>query len=230
MSDLTLTKHHVFGNDFLVALDTEVDADLARSLCDRHRGIGADGLIGARPWGNGVVMDLYNADGSRAELSGNGLACLAQAVGKPELTVRTDAGDRTIVYEDGEATVDMGQHKFERDGDAVRVDVGNPHLVLRDEGQDLVEIGEAHLDLNVELISVDGDVITMRVHERGVGPTEACGSGACAAFVAASVWGGTGSKMTVRQPGGDAVVEGRGSTLYLTVPVTYIGKVEVPCR
>ena len=229
MPALNLTKHHVFGNDFLVALDTEVDADVARSLCDRHRGVGADGLIGAQPWGNGVRMHLYNADGSRAEISGNGLACLAQAVGKPDLVVETDAGERRIVYEDGRATVEMGKHKFEHDGAAVRVDMGNPHLVFREEGQDLVDVGLRHPAVNVELIAVTGDEITMRVHERGVGVTEACGSGACAAFVAASAWGQGRSTMVVHQPGGDAVVEGRGSEVFLTVPVTYVGKVEVPC-
>ena len=229
MPALNLTKHHVFGNDFLIALDVDVTRDMARMLCDRHRGIGADGLIGARPWGNGVTMKLYNADGSRAELSGNGLACLAQAVGKPELTVDTEAGDRTITLDGDEATVEMGRrHVFRPHGDGVWVDVGNPHLVMRDQGQDLLELGRAHAELNVELITVDDDGITMRVHERGVGLTDACGTGACAAYVAARSWGLKSPRAIVHQPGGDASVEVReDERLYLTVPVTYVAKVEV---
>jgi diaminopimelate epimerase len=89
---MQLTKHHGLANDFLVALDEvagralEVDGDLARRVCDRRTGLGADGLIhGARPGpddpeGVDVVMHLFNADGSRAEMSGNGIRCLGQAL------------------------------------------------------------------------------------------------------------------------------------------------------
>ncbi|MDP9386895.1 MAG: diaminopimelate epimerase, partial [Actinomycetota bacterium] len=86
MPILTLTKHHGLGNDFLVLVDLEgrhpVDAGLARALCDRHRGVGADGVIRvtAGTEGADVTMQLRNADGGLAEMSGNGIRCLAQAV------------------------------------------------------------------------------------------------------------------------------------------------------
>ncbi|MFV2039560.1 MAG: diaminopimelate epimerase, partial [Acidimicrobiales bacterium] len=79
-----LTKHHGLGNDFLVALVDEVPAngaDLARSLCQRRRGVGADGLIFGTPAADAdLAMTFFNADGSGAEISGNGIRCLAQAL------------------------------------------------------------------------------------------------------------------------------------------------------
>ena len=83
MTQLTLTKHHGLGNDFLVVFSPCVDdlPALARQLCDRRRGIGADGLLVAESAdGFAARMTLYNADGSRAEMSGNGIRCFAQAL------------------------------------------------------------------------------------------------------------------------------------------------------
>jgi len=126
MPTLNLTKHHGLGNDFLVLLDlddrTPVDAELARALCDRRRGIGADGIIRvtAGTAGTDVTMQLRNADGGEAELSGNGLRCLAQAVvgagvaAGPEVRVGTRAGVRRVVVLGEEApglvtvSVEMG--------------------------------------------------------------------------------------------------------------------------
>jgi len=165
MPDVFLTKHHGLGNDFLIALDERndggvvVDGDLARRLCDRRRGIGADGLIhGARPTteqqaqGVDVVMHLFNSDGSRAELSGNGIRCLAQAVAMARglvdgvLTVLSDAGARRLqidaaVGDVWMVSVDMGvagpgpevpSAVADRFADArlQSVDMGNPHLVV----------------------------------------------------------------------------------------------------
>src|SRR5205085_9711980 len=121
-----LRKYHGLGNDFLVLVDPDgkqpVDGAVARAVCDRHRGAGADGLI--RVTGHGVqgtqpreplTMELYNADGSRAETSGNGLRCLARAVvdagieDGPEVTVHTDAGRRRLaLHDDGAVSVEMG--------------------------------------------------------------------------------------------------------------------------
>jgi diaminopimelate epimerase len=120
---LLLTKHHGLGNDFLVALlpdpPAELNAlvargpELARNLCDRRRGIGADGLIlaplGPRA-GTNATMILFNADGSRAEMSGNGIRCLGQALamhlgcagGVAELVIETDAGTRHLQLQPGD--------------------------------------------------------------------------------------------------------------------------------
>jgi diaminopimelate epimerase len=156
MNVLTLSKHHGLGNDFLVLLDlagrTPIDAHLARALCDRRRGLGADGLIRAtRPAGDepGALLsfELRNADGSEAEMSGNGMRCLAQAAlddgavpaGRPFL-VLTPAGPRQVTVRPTEApgvvwaAVEMGVAKM--DGEAercnvghgeIKVDMGNPH-------------------------------------------------------------------------------------------------------
>lgn len=161
-----LTKHHGLGNDFLIALDetnggdaSAVGADLARRWCDRRRGIGADGLIrGESPTdeqqaaGIDVVMHLFNADGSRAELSGNGIRCLGQAVARARemtsgtVTVLTDAGRRPLEVTPGAdpatAVVSVGMGvpaagpripdplAEQLDGRVGTVDMGNPHLVL----------------------------------------------------------------------------------------------------
>jgi diaminopimelate epimerase len=241
MPNLILTKHHGLGNDFLVLLDTDdryasETAALALALCDRHRGVGADGLIRLGP---GLRMHLYNADGSRAEMSGNGIRCLAQAIvlngvhGGPDFKIETDIGPRWVGlgYNDT-FTVDMGPARVmtSEPGRRADVDTGNPHLVLSDEGQDLLELGRQHADLNVELIRVDGFDLVMRVHERGVGITQACGTGSVASAAAAHEWGLVGTTVTVHNPGGPVVVELKPETTLLTGPATFVARVEVPWR
>ena len=103
MTTLTLTKHHGLGNDFLVVFNPGVDdlPALARQLCDRRRGIGADGLLVAESAeGFAARMTLYNADGSRAEMSGNGIRCFAQALAAR----RGDLTDQLILTDAGRST------------------------------------------------------------------------------------------------------------------------------
>lgn len=248
---LRLTKHHGLGNDFLVLLAEQEPADppaLAARLCDRRRGIGADGMLIGLTGRAGVdlTMVLHNADGSRAEMSGNGIRCLAQAEARRrgtdrlELAVATDAGVRTVVVEPGPetdtvvATVDMGPAKTRPGTDApaamaMDVDLGNPHLVLLAEPglAPIGQIGPAWPDRNVEIITVsDPEQIRMEVWERGVGRTEACGTGAAAAAVAAHQWGLIGDEVTVQMPGGAAVVR-LADEVWLTGPATYVATVEV---
>ena len=126
MTPLTLTKHHGLGNDFLVVFSPGVDdlPALARQLCDRRRSIGADGLLvadGAE--GFAARMTLYNADGSRAEMSGNGIRCFAQALAarRGELVdqlILTDAGSRLVVLT---ATDDPATIEVELDNDRLGV-------------------------------------------------------------------------------------------------------------
>lgn len=246
---MRLTKHHGLGNDFLVLLDEDgtapVDAALARALCDRRRGVGADGLIRVGP---GVTMELRNADGSRAEMSGNGIRCLAQAVARHrgvtdvELDVATDAGPRHVSLHGDVAAVDMGAATdldltTEPDPAALKVaavGMGNPHEVrLYAERADLDAAADAFAmtDRNVEFVLAGPgpDELTMRVVERGAGETQACGTGACAAAHAAARWGLVGDAATVHMPGGDVTVT-LGATITLTGPVTYVATVEVPWR
>jgi len=259
---MRLTKHHGLGNDFLVLLDLDdrqpIDEDIAVAVCDRHRGVGADGLIRVtRSAEQRVRMELRNEDGSRAEMSGNGISCLAQAVVRAELApggvveVDTDAGPRTVTVVEAEAPhrhrmrVAMGRPNLvgdlpewldERVLRAVHVDMGNPHVVLHvadpDDLPDLVEAG-SRIDgatpggTNVELVwPVEGGV-RMLVYERGVGPTQACGTGAVAAAAAARAWELAPATVTVHQPGGPASVE-LGDVAHLTVPVVAVAAVEWP--
>ncbi|CAN5480914.1 diaminopimelate epimerase [soil metagenome] len=157
---LRLTKHHGLGNDFLVALadlnpDLVPDPSVARSVCDRRRGIGADGLIlslaPSEPEHDSCMV-LLNADGSEAEISGNGIRCLGQALlrhqGRSEgdLMIETSGGVRHLRTVRGEADgevwmqVDMGPASAGPElGEASSAyaatrratrDIGNPHLVL----------------------------------------------------------------------------------------------------
>jgi diaminopimelate epimerase len=246
MPTLTLTKHHGLGNDFLVLLDTDdrytaSHEAMAVALCDRRTGIGADGLIRLGPE---LRMHLHNADGSRAEMSGNGIRCLAQAIldlgvdGGPELDIVTDAGVRRVVprydQHDGSQsfTVDMGIAKVtDLEERRAEVDTGNPHLVLLvadPATEQLEELGAENPDVNVEVVRVDNvGTVTMRVHERGAGITQACGTGSCAIAAATRAWGLTGDRIVVHNPGGDLEVELQGDTALLTGPATYIGRMEV---
>lgn len=251
MPVLTLTKHHGLGNDFLVLLDpdghTPLTAELARALCDRHTGVGADGLIRATlgPSPADVTFELRNADGSPAEMSGNGMRCMAQAVvdgamaSGPSLVVATVTGPRRVDIEPETAPglrqvrVDMGPAKVEDHPSGTVVDMGNPHLVILDQDAtcDLEALGRENADRNVELIAVrGGDEIDLRVWERGVGATLACGTGSCAAVAAAQQWGMAGPRVVVHNPGGDVIVESDGETMLLTGPTQYVARVEVEVR
>ena len=222
---VVLTKHHGLGNDFLVlALDQvrgEFDwARVARELCDRRTGVGADGLLLMGRLGERhLAMTLHNSDGSRAEMSGNGIRCLVQAAhladGSPDsavYSVDTDAGRREVavigrpVGTLSQLRVDMGEvtdlpvpggwAKLEchPDRPVRHVSLGNPHSVVGVDdvdAVDLVELGSRVPQVNLEIIEPgpEADAITMRVHERGAGVTMACGTGACAAAEAAKAWG-----------------------------------------
>ena len=220
MADLELTKHHGLGNDFLVAFHPHVDdlPALARQLCHRRHGIGADGLlIGESEPDYAARMVLYNSDGSRAEMSGNGIRCFAQALARrrgdvdPQ-RILTDAGERLVTLcptDDPdliEAAVDMGAvealsppagwHLVGSDPmrPVQHLGVGNPHAVVLVEDVavvDLLSLGEMVPHINLEVVEAGPEptAIRMRVHERGAGITAACGTGACASAWAASSWG-----------------------------------------
>ncbi|HTH05332.1 MAG TPA: diaminopimelate epimerase [Ilumatobacteraceae bacterium] len=239
MSTLTLTKHHGLGNDFLVVFDAQVDdlPAVARRLCDRRRGVGADGLLVGDDSADAARMVLFNADGSRAEMSGNGIRCFAQAVARRRgslepLTVLTDAGERLVEMTPTEdpsvlfAAVDMGpveplaapQAWATLGCDPMRpvahLSLGNPHSVVAVDDVstvDVLALGLKVPDINLEIVEAGPEphAITMRVHERGAGITEACGTGACASAWAASAWGmvpSSATEIVVHMDGGDAKV------------------------
>ncbi len=259
---LRFTKHHGAGNDFLVLIDPAstgaLPADLVRALCDRRFGVGADGVIqivdahGAAD----VGMVLQNADGREAEMSGNGMRCLAQAavlsalVTPPVFTVSTAVGVKTVEYHEGssvhvaEASVGLGTvvlgpdqpQKFP-DRRVRTVDMGNPHVVMFGpslDDVDVVGIG-THLQgvyeggINVEFIA-SGDEpghLVLRVFERGAGETQACGTGSAAAAAAARSWGLVGDRATVHNPGGTLHVTLDGDEANLRGPVHRVASVVV---
>ena len=249
---MKVVKAHAYGNDFLLAQETDVAAAtdrpaLARALCERHRGIGADGLITYSDGPRGARMQLLNADGSYSEVSGNGVRCLAAWLARTRglkpgesVAIETDAGTKTLelLEQTGPRLTfraAMGQPEHVRqqtidvDGasvEAVTLRVGNPQCVV------LGEVTDARLHSlaaklavhpvfpegsNVELASVEApDQVRILIWERGVGPTEASGTGACAAAVAAMSFGGARRDVQVTSPGGTQRVEWRESGLFLT--------------
>jgi diaminopimelate epimerase len=267
MTTLTLTKHHGLGNDFLVAFDPGVDdlPALARRLCDRRRGVGADGLLVAEAAdGYAARMTLYNADGSRAEMSGNGIRCFAQALAERrgdlgDQLILTDAGDRLVVLEATEdpatitARVEMGEVSSldepagwaalgcHPDRPVAHLSLGNPHSVVGVDEVAVVDLGHLgsqvpHVNLEIVEPGPELNAITMRVHERGAGITEACGTGACAAAYAARSWGlvarGSGD-VIVHMDGGTATVsfsDEAPERAVLTGPATFIAEIDVEIR
>jgi diaminopimelate epimerase len=268
---MRLTKHHGLGNDFLVLFDdqtlpTHDYAALAVALCDRRRGVGADGLlvgVTAAPAGAHLGMVLHNADGSRAEISGNGIRCLAQAWARRErvergtVRIATDAGLREIAFEPGDgldrivASVPMGLVTpldpppgwdalgAHPDRPALHVSVGNPHSVVACDdvrAVDLAALGATVPSVNLEIVEPGPEpaAVTMRVHERGAGITEACGSGACAVAHAAARWGFVAAgtvEITVHMDGGSAKVRlGDDGSATLIGPSTYVADIDVAPR
>ena len=250
---VSVTKHNGLGNDFLVLDRREASAlsnaqvaeinwpNMARSWCNRKTGVGADGLLLlGRIDANTLTMRLFNSDGSLAEMSGNGIRCLAQAAFMADglttevvYAVTTDAGERRVVVtprvndsQTVDASVDMGPigTLVEPSGWAtlecdpmrpvMHISVGNPHSVVGVEDVAIVplkELGEKVPQVNLEIIEPGPEVnaITMRVHERGAGITQACGTGACASAWAAVQWGlvpASASEVIVHMDGGDVKV------------------------
>ena len=258
---MKLVKAHAFGNDFLLLETREVSGDvdragLARAVCDRHRGIGADGLIIYEAAARGAAMRLLNADGSSSEVSGNGVRCLAAWIAASRslpvgssVEIDTDAGAKSLdllALSNDEYTfrAAMGQpERIERHVltvlgssiDAVTLKVGNPQCVVlgpvTDERLHTIAAALAvhpHFPqgTNVELATVENpDRVRILIWERGVGPTESSGTGACAAAVAAIQFGGASRDVQVTSPGGTQRVEWRKDGLYLTGTAILIGEV-----
>ena len=263
---MKLTKWQGLGNDYLIieesALPMELTAETVGLLCDRHVGLGADGiLLRCAPTGAvaGAVarMRVFNPDGSESEMCGNGVRMFARylaeggAVREPEFVVETLAGPiRPRLQGDGSVRVDMGTARFRSSNIAPRsavagaggfevpadgevldasletggrkyrftfVDVGNPHCVIvvdEPASFDVAGVGaaiERHPlfpnRINVEFIRVEADrSVRMRVWERGVGETQACGTGATAVGAACVRLGLTTSPVLVHLLGGDLTV------------------------
>ncbi len=256
MKNLKFTKMHGAGNDYIYmdAISQKIDnpSELAVKLSSRNFGIGSDGLVLILP--SDICdfrMQMFNSDGSEAEMCGNASRCVGKYVydkgltGKNEITLETGAGVKYITLLEGDSksrrvTVDMGEPILKPDlipvkaeGEPVLnlpldidgksweitcVSMGNPHAVIFTTGikdLDLPVIGpkfEKHpifpRKTNTEFIEVvDRQTLNMRVWERGAGETLACGTGACAAAVAAILNDYCDRKIKIHLLGGDLEIE-----------------------
>ena len=247
---LSFHKYEGLGNDFILVeadRDDAISAPLARALCDRRLGVGADGVLLLVPpvsRGAQARMRVVNADGSIPEMCGNGLRCAVLHVARTrrqqagELTFDTDAGAHPCVIDDadgrGLVTVDMGLvrvtgevclHVAPSSGGAdpsreagdewelVLADAGNPHAITtRHATRDVIDRVGPRLathayfpaGTNVEFASFAKGTIELVVWERGVGVTQACGTGACATVAVGVAKGlvAKGEEIQVKLPGG----------------------------
>lgn len=267
MKELKFTKMHGAGNDYIYlnGFQHKIDnpGELAIKLSNRNFGIGSDGLVLILPSETcDFRMQMFNSDGSEAEMCGNASRCVGKFVydngltSKKEITLETLAGTKYITLLDGDAksrkiTVDMGEpildpqlipvnvdskpvinYPLDIDGkiwEVTCVSMGNPHAVTFTKDIDKLDLPVLGPKFeknpifprktNTEFIEViDDNNLNMRVWERGAGETLACGTGACAAAVAASLNGLTDRKVTIHLLGGDLNIEWRESNnhVYMT--------------
>jgi diaminopimelate epimerase len=283
MRTFAVAKAQGTGNDFILLDNTSRErlpfAALARRWCARRFGIGADGLLVLEPPTDrdaDITLAIFNADGSEAEMCGNGIRCVARFLEQTRpnapttLTVQTASGlvrTRLTAREGStQVDVDMGVPRFAKseipmrgDADARALDeqvvaggapvrvcaisMGNPHCVtfvetpleradLAAHAAALAELDIFPNGANYEFARIVGGVLHMRVFERGVGETQACGSGACAAGVAAIITGRATSPIDVHMPGGPVRVEwaGPGAPVTLTGPaeIVFFAEIAVP--
>jgi diaminopimelate epimerase len=211
---LRFAKYHGLGNDFVLLEGPLVDPERARRICDRRRGIGADGVVTILPPrtpGAVATMHVYNSDGSVAEMCGNAIRCVARHLAERRgldgaIRIDTDAGTKACTLHRSPAgevvavSVEMGPARLEGEEDfrvgaetlhATRVSMGNPHAVLFDApSRERAHVVGPAVEravaggVNVGLARPGPTGIDLVVWERGAGLTDACGTGACAAVVA----------------------------------------------
>ena len=261
---VAFTKMEGLGNDYLFVDGIAAPfpagraAELAQRWSDRHFGIGADGLILlVRDGDTGLRMRMWNADGSRGAMCGNGLRCFARFVADRGHTheraflVATDAGPRRVeLLDGGNVRAAMGEVRV---GTPRRVtvcgeplalvpgDAGNPHAVVFVDDTELADVAaigaalQAHPDfaggVNVEFVQPLGaDRLRQRTFERGSGETLACGTGAAVAAAAARAHGLVrGDVITVVLRGGELRVLGDGVALAIEGPArtVFAGEIDV---
>lgn len=253
------------GNDYVFVdgigtpLPLERGPELARRWSDRHFGIGADGLIVLQRGTSAPLrMSMWNADGSRGAMCGNGLRCLARFasqlgyVSEVRFAVDTDAGRREVeLLGDEFVRIMMGEVTVLPpcriivagvEVELMRGDAGNPHAVILVDQVDRIDVPgigsalQSHTEfptgVNVEFVQVlDRRRLRQRTFERGSGETLACGTGATVAAVAARAMGRVDDDpVAVELRGGTLCVEGHGSSLALVGPTRTVfrGEIELP--
>lgn len=240
-------KASACGNDFLLIDGALAPADIAaftRRICDRHEGVGADGVEWMLPhFTADAEARLINADGSSAEISGNGTRCVAAYVcaqrGKERISILTGAGMKICALtarrdseyefeiEMGEAVVEKELAVRTRTGEArgIPVSMGNPHFVIfvpefpsdwQSRSAEIQRSSAFPQGANVEWVAPKGKHdVHVRFFERGVGETQSSGTGSCASAVAAIAAGWTDSPVKVHAPGGTQMVRLEGTKVVL---------------
>jgi len=223
------------------------------AIADRHSGIGCDQLIILRPSSKADVrMQIFNADGGEVESCGNASRCVAKLIGN-ETRIETDGGIIIGNATADGAIVDMGKPRFEWQSiplayamdtlnmpvgwedlqNPVAVNVGNPHVIFFVDDSSIVELNRLgpmiEVDplfpekVNVNIAHIRDGIVHLRVWERGVGLTRACGTGACATAVAAIKRGLARSPVQVELPGGSLVISWQdGDHIQMQGPTTYV--------
>ena len=244
---MDFVKMQGLGNDFVVVEgDGPPQVEDIIAWCDRRRGVGADGVLRVTQTGGATAMQMeyWNADGTVAEMCGNGLRCAARYgydkgwAMSPAFTVQTAVGvNQAEIVGPGEVRVDLGPFSV---GGAVEVggatyrcaSVGNPHAVrfvadvelapVVPDGARVETAAQFPEGTNVEFATVDGDGIRLRVWERGVGETLACGTGAAAAAAVAHAAGKSDDRVTVQLPGGPLTVDLVDGRAWITGRADYV--------
>ena len=249
---IRFVKASACGNDFLLidfsqaegAFSSSNIAEFTRRICNRHDGVGADGVEWMRPHPTAdVEVQLINADGSEAEISGNGTRCVAAYVyarsGKEKITIQTGAGMKTCVLKKSDPPeydfeITMGEAEVGAeltvpfDGKGVHgipVSMGNPHFVVfvpeffegwQMEAAKIQRNAMFRQGVNVGMVVVKGKHdIEARFFERGVGETQSSGTGSCASALAALAAGKAESPVRVHAPGGTQEVRKDGKPVFL---------------
>jgi len=236
--------------DFLQENVPQIDfSKLARKICDRHFGVGADGIVLiSKASENDASMKIYNADGSQAEMCGSALRCtiayLNSLSEKKSFSIQTKAGQRIgwIVSNEGSPIVkaDFGLPKLINKNliriekfEGLAVSVGNPHFVTFADNLDTdiaekfgheIEINEFFTErTNIEFVKIiSPNEIEIKVWERGTGETQACGTGACAAVFAGIHQNFLENIVDVIFPGGILKVEFDGESIFLIGKVDFV--------
>jgi diaminopimelate epimerase len=244
---IPFVKASACGNDFLL-IDRELaPADIAaftRRICDRHEGVGADGVEWMSPHATAdVEIHLVNSDGSVAEISGNGTRCVAAHLcaerGKETVAIQTGAGlkvctltarsDSGYEFEAAMGAAEVGKEKTVKttvdDFSGIPVSMGNPHFVVfvncfdvnwQEQAEEIQRHGGFEHGVNVELVLLAGQHdLQVRFFERGVGETQSSGTGSCAAAVAAMSTGRFLSPMKVHTLGGTQIVRWENNQVFL---------------
>jgi diaminopimelate epimerase len=251
---IPFVKASACGNDFLLidgALAPPDIAEFTRRICDRHEGVGADGVEWMSPhFSSDVEIRLINADGSQAEISGNGTRCVAAYVcatrGKERISILTGAGAKVCTLTmrrelEYEFEIEMGRAVVDPElalkvgaGEVrgIPVSMGNPHYVIfvpqfaedwQSQAARIQRLPHFKEGVNVEFVTANGlHDMNVRFFERGVGETQSSGTGSCASAAAAMASGHAESPVRVHAPGGVQTVRKPGDDIFLRGPARLI--------